>query len=221
MNTGIEMTTSTKRISAPSIHPPPYPAAIPTAVPMTMVIRTEENPTPSDTRDPQITRLSTSRPSWSLPNRCAKFGGPNRAARTCAFGSYGASCAAKTAARKVASSAEQPTTTRSLVARRSINPRRRGDAVARSKTRGATAAATSAIPDPRIRDSVQHVGDEVANNNRDRAEDGDRQDDRVVAREHRVHCEAAHSRQREYVLHHYSATNKQRQEEPGDGDDRK
>src|SRR6266576_3514823 len=102
----------------------------------------------------------------------------------------------------VASRAAQPTTTRSLPTMRNIRPRLRGRERSTDRGTTATVAATSAKPDPRVGDGIEHVGDEVAEDDGDGAENRDRQDDRVVPREDRVHREAAHAWEREHVLHH-------------------
>ena len=58
---------------------------------------------------PQMMRLSTSRPNSSVPIQCARLGGSCSTRKSCRFGSYGLTCAAKIAARVTASSTSVPT----------------------------------------------------------------------------------------------------------------
>src|SRR5438874_12070980 len=127
-----------------------------------------------------MTRLRTARPSWSTPKGCAALGGARRSASTCAFGSNGATTLARSARARLRRRTTDPATTRWFETRRIATERRRGAAGA-AATRGRRRAA-SAIADPRIGGGVQDVGDEVADDDGDGAEDRDRQDHRVVAR---------------------------------------
>ena len=57
---------------------------------------TTANPaTASDARDPQMTRLSTSRPDWSVPIQCAASGSISLSRMLTATGSWGAISGAK------------------------------------------------------------------------------------------------------------------------------
>src|SRR5262245_19764272 len=58
---------------------------------------TESIPTWNDTCAPKRMRLSVSRPSSSVPSRCAELGGRSRSVSTCFVGLYGASNGADTA----------------------------------------------------------------------------------------------------------------------------
>src|SRR5436309_12932804 len=163
--------------------------------------------------------LRRSRPSGSWATGCGRLGPASRSARICAFGSYGARTSASSATANVTRRTTDPTTTRWFESRRTTSDRRRcatGDAAARGSLR-----ANSAIPDPWVCDGVEDVGDEIADDDRDRAEDRHRQDHRVIPREHGIHREAAHARQREHVLDDHRAADEQRQDEAHDGDDRK
>ena len=59
---------SIRRITTLSIRPPTYPAISPSGTPTKRASTTEDTPTTSDTRLPWMTRLSMSRPSWSVPS---------------------------------------------------------------------------------------------------------------------------------------------------------
>ena len=71
----MEETASSTRMIACSSQPPRTqvanrPMVTPKVTPMT----TANPATASDARDPQMTRLSTSRPDWSVPIQCAASG---------------------------------------------------------------------------------------------------------------------------------------------------
>jgi hypothetical protein len=64
-------------------------ATAPTRMPMTVAVKAAASPTISDTRAPQITPESTSRPRWSVPSRCPGVPGGWSAAREVVKGSSG------------------------------------------------------------------------------------------------------------------------------------
>ena len=66
---GKDWKTSVTRMRASSSQPPRYPAMAPSGTPMSAAIATTHRETTSAGRTPMITRLRTSRPSMSVPNR--------------------------------------------------------------------------------------------------------------------------------------------------------
>src|SRR5262245_19328971 len=82
---------SNRRISSRSNQPPANPMANPTVRPTTSANPTDGNATPSETRVPATTRLSTSRPIESVPNANRVDGGASVLAANTRVGSYGAS----------------------------------------------------------------------------------------------------------------------------------
>src|SRR5262245_19658213 len=71
---GNEIQTSTTRCTDRSSHPPKYADETPTTTATTVLISTAPNPIVIETRAPQMTRLSRSRPLASVPNGCASEG---------------------------------------------------------------------------------------------------------------------------------------------------
>ena len=59
--------TSVRRISALSVRPPNQPASAPTGTPMKMMTAWTTKATVMLIRAPSSSRLSRSRPSWSVP----------------------------------------------------------------------------------------------------------------------------------------------------------
>ena len=75
MTGGSVMARSTRRINRPSTSRPPSAATEPMTKPMTSEIATETVATSMETRPPSSRRASTSRPTPSVPRRCAALGG--------------------------------------------------------------------------------------------------------------------------------------------------
>ena len=71
----------------PSNTPPINPASKPIVTPATSEMKTDTTPASIEARVPQITRDSTSRPSSSVPNQCARFGALRIAPQSVASGS--------------------------------------------------------------------------------------------------------------------------------------
>ena len=71
---GKQNTMSMKRISTASTLPPNQAASRPTSVPPDAPISTATRPTTMEVRDAWITRERMSRPSSSVPRRCAALG---------------------------------------------------------------------------------------------------------------------------------------------------
>ena len=84
---GKAMIVSISRPTIRSVQPPAQPAAAPRKVPMTRVTATAVSAMPRSTRAETMTRLNTSRPSWSVPKRCAADGGCRAAGGSVAIGS--------------------------------------------------------------------------------------------------------------------------------------
>ena len=74
---GIAKKESVIRISTVSVTPPKYPARMPTAPPTRIATSVAANPTVSEIRAPQISRLRTSVPPSSSPSGANTPGVPN------------------------------------------------------------------------------------------------------------------------------------------------
>src|SRR5216684_1285447 len=179
---------------------------------------TEPSPATSETRVPQITRESTSRPTLSVPRRWARLGLARTLPRSCLKGSWGDTMGASTATMSAASITTTPRGARRVrAACRSTTHRRSrtGTEVAAHTMTGAG----SAISDPRIDPAIEEIHEQVA---QDEA-DGDEQDhplhQRVVPREDRVHHEAAHPRQGEDILGDHRPSDQGAELETQHGDD--
>ena len=66
---GNDIMASMTRITTSSVRPPLYPLLIPTTVPRTMPSNAPAAATEISDVAPDMTRLSTSRPNWSVPRR--------------------------------------------------------------------------------------------------------------------------------------------------------
>src|SRR5436309_11984305 len=140
---------------------------------------TDPKPATSETRVPQITRASTSRPTLSVPRRWAGPGWASVLARSCLSGSYGETTGARIATASAASITATPNgASRAPAARRSIRHRR-------ALTGGAAdgcliAAAGSAISDPGIDPAIEEVDQQVAQDEADGDEQHHALHERVV-----------------------------------------
>src|SRR5262245_18763768 len=139
---------------------------MPSPVPITPATMTAVKPTIMDTRAPKISRESTSRPRWSVPSRCAALppacqaGGRKRSPSTPISGSHGAMTLAKIAAR-------------ATVARISVgmtgNDSERNAASRQASVRPADRlmsmtrliVSPSLVADSRVDGGVEHVDDQV------------------------------------------------------------
>src|SRR5712692_6588821 len=130
---------------------------MPSRLPATTASATETRPATRETRVPQITRESTSRPTLSVPRRWARPGLARALPRSCLRGSWGDTMGASTAtprgARRVRAA------WRSTTHRRS----RTGGAV----TPRAMAEAGSAVSDPRIDPAIEEIHEQVAQDEAD------------------------------------------------------
>src|SRR5215467_3235044 len=169
---------------------------MPSMPPAAAAIAIETKPATSDTRVPQITRLSTSRPTLSVPSQCARPGRARLLPRFCASGSYGDSSGAASATMTAVRSTAAPKgASRARAARRSASQRRSRTAVSVD-----AAGARSANADSGIDPAIEQVDEQVAHDETDRDEQNHALDQRIVACEHRIDHETAHARQREDVF---------------------
>src|SRR5882724_11873041 len=126
--------------------------------------RTAEIPTTSETREPKMTRASTSRPRWSVPRRCARpsapsrVGGLRRARSDCRSGSW------TTQGATTASTARKATTpSPSRMSHGMRRPRGRVFCIAaKASSAGAGAGIEEAIEkiDGEVDDDEHHRGEE-------------------------------------------------------------
>src|SRR6266542_5000426 len=184
-----------------------------------MARATEPKPAMSDTRVPQTMRESTSRPTLSVPMRWERSGRARVLPRSCLSGSYGEITGAKSAttiARSITTTPSGPrrvrAACRSTVQRRARSrPRRDGRAMA---------AAGSAISDPGIDPAIEQIDGQVAQDEAHRDEQDHPLHQWIVAREDRVHHEAAHAGQGEHVFGDHRPADQRAELEAEHGDDR-
>ena len=86
-NSGNAMMVSAMRLTMRSVQPPKKPAATPASPPIRNTSATENTAMMKSSRVAETTRLNTSRPSWSVPNQCAREGGLSDIAVLLASGS--------------------------------------------------------------------------------------------------------------------------------------
>ena len=86
-NSGNAMMVSAMRPTMRSVQPPKNPAATPAMPPIRNTSATEAMAMKKSSRVATTTRLSTSRPSWSVPNQWAREGPVRAAAVSLASGS--------------------------------------------------------------------------------------------------------------------------------------
>ena len=72
---GIIVKSSNSRSATQSKIPPNQPARMPIGIPITSPITVAPMAMVIEVRAPQITLVSVSRPSWSVPKRCSGPGG--------------------------------------------------------------------------------------------------------------------------------------------------
>src|SRR5688500_5722469 len=199
---------------------------------------TDDTPTSSEMRVPWMTRLSMSRPSWSVPRGYSQLGRSNVCAWSLAIGLRGASTSAKMAT--TSSTATMATPTSAVVLRRSRRtPCARGDsgrATACGHAPGGTvvisaslrlpprmgfiAIVPSGVPDPGIQERVGQVHEQVHHDEGERSEKGEALHLLVVARDDRVDAEGAEPGHGEQRLHHDGAPDEEAHLQPHHGDGR-
>src|SRR5438094_10127258 len=180
---------------------------------------TETKPATSETRVPQITRDSTSRPTLSVPSRWARPGRARVLARFCLSGSWGARTGARSAVSAATRSTAAPNgARRARAARRTTTQRRSGSG--RVAVGWERAEAGSAMADPRVDPAVDEVDHQVA---QDEAH-GDQQHNalhqRVIAGEDGAADEPADAGQGGAVLGHHRAADERAQLQAEHGDHR-
>src|ERR1700722_17626300 len=133
-------------------------------------------------------RLSTSRPSPSVPRRWPPTPNPDSRSETVpALGANGATSGAKMAAR----TSSAPRTMATIVTGPRRRQTRRPSRVSRSAgAKGSTVVKTS-VPDTRIHHAVQRIDDDIDDHERHRGDQHAGLDDREVALRDRVEDEQA------------------------------
>src|SRR2546422_2597591 len=170
---------------------------MPSTVPTTPAKITAVKPTTIDTRAPKISRESTSRPTWSVPSRCAVLppcchaGGRKRSPRMPTCGSWGAMTSAK-----IASSAS----TRRMAIGKTGRPSVRKEA--RRPASVSVAARLPFIADPRVDHGVHEVHREVDGHDHHAAEDDRRLHHGEVAEGDPLVEQPANAGPGEHGLHH-------------------
>src|SRR3990172_6006664 len=143
--------------------------------------------TKSEFRDPQITRLKTSRPKWSVPSSPAGAGAASCRSRLCANGLCVASSGASTAAPTLARTMTSPTRAERCRSTRTISVARWRTGVAPCRTILLAEAMSllrlgaHAESDARVDGGVEQIGDEVQDHDGCHEEVEDADDHRVVA----------------------------------------
>src|SRR6266849_9785783 len=226
---GNAISMSALRMMAVSRAPPRVPARMPSGTPTRKPQNTEARPTCSETRAPQMMRLRMSRPNSSVPSRWRSTApGPlSTASEYCADGLSGAMRGAAAASTIMATAIRMPSPSGSQ--RRRCPPRdRRGSSRPRvtprssDSARGLMAIAIPGLPvgDPRVDDRVEHVDGQVDDDD-DHGEHGDGAlGERVVPGPDGVHQHLAEPGAREHGLGEHGAGQRDRHEEPDDGEER-
>src|SRR5437762_4630907 len=191
---------------------------MPSRLPTRVAIATDAKPATSETRVPQMTRDITSRPTLSVPSRWARPGRESAWPRFCSSGSSGARSGAPRATNTAASRTAAPNGARRVrAARRSTTHRCSGAGA--GAARRAIAGARSAISDPGIDPAIEEVDEQVAQDEAEGDQENHALHQRVVAREHGVHHEAADAGQGEDVLGDHGAADQRPELQPEHGDD--
>src|SRR5262249_29873535 len=189
------------------------PSTTPAAAPIATAIR----PTAIDARAPAITRASTSRPYWSVPNGCAADGGCNRNAIDMASGSLGVQTTLTAA---IATSASVSTAPSANVTCRHGPRCVISDVGTSCETSLRHERCRLVITDARIEREVSEVDEEIDGDDRGGDEDGDALDHRQIARGDRAEREAAEAGEREHRLEDDAAGEQLAELQPRDRDDR-
>src|SRR5499433_1185824 len=193
---GKAMSMSEPRMMSISTRPPVTPATMPSGTPRAKANATETSPTSSETRAPQMMRLSRSRPNSSVPKRCRSTApGPfSTASENWADGLSGAIRGAAAAITIMAAAIASPI---AIGSQRRSRPRpaaRDSSAVVGRARSAESARRTSAmslppglpVGDPRIDDGVEHVDHQVDQDDRHREHGDGALGQRVVAGADRV-----------------------------------
>src|SRR5215211_3618849 len=193
-------------------------------MPMVVASATAATPAESELREPQTSRLQTSRPALSVPSQCLALGGSSKSVRTVAVGLY----------RPVTGAPIARSTTRTRKARparaigfspKPVRTRANGPGVVRTAAScsgvpvpgDATALiAMSAVTDPRVDRGVGQIGQEVADQHGHGVEERGAHEDGVVAEEGGVDAQPSHPRPGEDLLDQHRAADQTRQAESED-----
>src|SRR5262249_11439107 len=160
--------------------------------PTAIAKRIDSTPACIETRAPQMTRESVSRPRSSVPNGCAQLGALRIALQLVAFGSAGASQGAASATITKASTTSRPPTAGGRRARRRQATRTRSPRIAPARGPAASTAVAGALsgliaatlhPDARVEEGVGHIHEEVQQHVGARGDEDHALDDRIVAGE--------------------------------------
>src|SRR3984893_12479447 len=165
---------------------------------------TETRPTERERRAPQMTRLSTSRPTWSVPIGNSRPGA-TYVAKPVSFGPWGASSGASKAT-------PIRTSTTSAPAAPSGCPR--------TKRRTVPVTAASRVADARVEPRVEQVDRQVQAEEHQRHHEDHRLDRRIVALAHRLDERAPHAGHHEDDLHDHEPAPEPTGPPPDEGDHR-
>src|SRR5215831_16329564 len=197
---------------------------------MAIARRTAKTPACIDTRVPHTTRDSTSRPRSSVPNGCAQLGALRIWLQSVLTGLTMPIHGAPIASAVKSSTTPAPT---SAGGRRRARrqPRRMAllDGPAAGAMRLSAMAAVPVVPsaltgrstnaNAGVQERVGGVHEEIDQDVRARRDEDDALDQRVVAREHRLHDQPAEARHHEDLLRHDRATHERAHLEAEDRDD--
>src|SRR5216684_2962387 len=217
---------------------------MPNGTPTNSASSTDDTPTSSEMRVPWMTRLSMSRPSWSVPSGWSQLGRSKVWVWSLAIGLWGASTSAKIATNTRMMTMPAPTSAAAL--RRSRrSPCTNGDSAGLARAPQATPVATgrsasprlpprigrdfvgsvsppsamvsSGVPDPRIQERIGQVHEEVHDDEGERRQQSEALHLLVVARDDGLDAEGAQARHGEERLHHDGAADEEADLEPHHG----
>src|SRR5713226_9525108 len=201
---GNAIITSTTRMISRSAQPPAAPLTRPRTSPPASAITTAPRPVTRERRAPVITRLSTSRPYWSVPKGWAVLGGESASSRFIFTGSMRVTAEPATASATTSARMAAPSTT--AVRRES----RRTAAVMPRRPGGGCGDQSRSTRRP------QQVDEDVA----ERADEDDTLDERVVLIEDGGDGKAAHTPARKDGLDDDGARQQVAELHADDGHDR-
>src|SRR5882672_1741075 len=156
-----------------------------------------------------------SRPRWSVPSKCSRFGWPSVYAALVAIGS----CVCKSSAKTAVTSISAPPAAPSGFFRTKRATTVHAPGCRRAPGGTAIAAGLTAIPNSRVEDAVQHVHDEVGDDHDDRGEHDEVLDHRIVTPQDRLNQEPRDAGQVEDGLGDHEPADEERELDPDDGDD--
>src|SRR5271166_3618662 len=171
-----------------------------------------------------MTRLSTSRPTSSVPNQCASEGALRTLAQLCAVGSYGETTAASNASKMNSKMTSSPKMA-ALRLHKLRSARALGLSVfpgraAASRSASCVAASMRSGSQPRIDQNVRNVGKEIERDIDRRRHQDDTLDDGIITVEHGIDNQLAETRNVENLLGQHRAGKKRSEFERAERDDR-